>query len=589
MTEYNERYIGEVFIDGKSNKLLQEFLTNLFNSYNGEGKGFDADMVDGWHRDDILKYVDDGLDTKLDYIKIGTTVFDKSNPENYINFYDMIYQFVVSEDVENEVEMEPWITKILNDAENNGNDRYHRNDSSLFDPDGYYFAQDVIRDVYTVLDRDKVDEDVFIELLNNFNELKDDFDDLSEDYENFKNRFANVFKKVKIIDNDGNEVEKCLLNADLINGFRIIPITQAAYNALPDSQKDYWRNIYIIVDEVPDEYEDPIQFRVLEGIKLVYNPETQYIDYYNGISPDPKPLISLVDLLSGANFNQHIRTFLENTEDVIYNTVSLKESLKEVSIEDGEDADFDFLTKNEASVLASSIVVDSGTGTITSSRNPQGFTTFNITQAFKNKFNAVSTEINNFRSEVASNYVKQQVYNNKMNSIDNAINTLTSQYNSDITDIRERMYRNGLIVTVGRWYDKGGELGTRLQLYNNNPNSAGVQNGLYVRVMSDRPIDHNKLNIIIDLEPLNKAYTFNNSDSDTTHNITKVDGMYYPFGKDTNGNYIGPSYYSAMTTMFGINQPSWEKGKKFLAVVIVRYGEDAFPISVTKRIEILGG
>ena len=61
MAEYNDRYIGEVFIDGKSNKLLQEFLTELFNSYNGPGKGFNADMVDDWHLDDIITYVDNGL------------------------------------------------------------------------------------------------------------------------------------------------------------------------------------------------------------------------------------------------------------------------------------------------------------------------------------------------------------------------------------------------------------------------------------------------------------------------------------------------------------------------------------------------
>ena len=57
--ENNKRYIGEVFIDGKSDKLLQEFLTNLFNSYMGHGKGFDADTLDGCHRKDITDYVKD--------------------------------------------------------------------------------------------------------------------------------------------------------------------------------------------------------------------------------------------------------------------------------------------------------------------------------------------------------------------------------------------------------------------------------------------------------------------------------------------------------------------------------------------------
>ena len=55
--ENNRRYVGEVFIDGKSDRLLQEFLTNLFNSYNGPGKGFNADMIDDWHLEDMFDRV----------------------------------------------------------------------------------------------------------------------------------------------------------------------------------------------------------------------------------------------------------------------------------------------------------------------------------------------------------------------------------------------------------------------------------------------------------------------------------------------------------------------------------------------------
>lgn len=572
MTENNERYIGEVFIDGKSNKLLQEFLTNLFNSYNGPGKGFNADMVDDWHLDDIIQYVDDGLATKMDYIKIGNTIFNKANPESYITLLDIIYD---------DFESMPWVMKIRYDP-----DKYDRYDSTALDESGY-LAADIIKDIYAVLDTDKVDLSEFEELYALHEQLRQDHDALRYEFDKFRQRFQNVFRKIKIIDENGNEVEECLLNADMVNGFRFIPITQAAYNALTVQEKEFWRNIYIIVDEPIEDYEDPISFRIFQRMRFVYNEQTQYIDYYDGISSEPKPLISLVDLLKGANLKQQIKQYIEEASDIIYNPIALRESLKEVVISETTDApDLPFLTKESAKVLASSIT--STQGTITSAINNKNFTTFDISKAFDTKFNAIDSRIstairdlndsisgtaNEIRDYVASNYTPSLQFGKVTGDLAGEINDLRNKTNFSIDNLNQRVLRSSFRILIGRWYDKGGEFGSRLQLYSTNP-SHGVSNGIYARVISDDPnFDYRKVNLYIDFN--NRQYHFNYANTEENRRIVDS-GTYTPFSN-------GPSYKSAMTTMLGVNQP---KGTNHMVYVIARYGEDAFPTYAMKRVEI---
>ena len=154
------------------------------------------------------------------------------------------------------------------------------------------------------------------------------YDELREEFDEFVEPFKDIFKEVEITDLEGNTKIVKMIDAQLINGFRIIPITQAAYDALPTKEKTYWRNIYIIVDEVPDDYVNPISFELFKDVKLVYNPDTQYLDYYDGISSKPRPLISMVDLVNSIDFTQQFRDFLENTSDFEINPTSLKNSIK---------------------------------------------------------------------------------------------------------------------------------------------------------------------------------------------------------------------------------------------------------------------
>lgn len=572
MTENNKRYIGEVFIDGESNKLLQEFLTNLFNSYQGHGNGFNADMVDDWHLDDILQYVDEGLATKLDYIKIGNTIFNKANPESFITLLDIIYD---------EFETMPWVGKIREKP-----DKYNRLDSTCLD-DSDYLAADIVKDIYAVLDTDKADVSELAKLWALHDELRNEHDILAADFKKWKQRFQNVFRKIKILDGNGNEIEECLINADMVNGFRFIPITQAAYNALDVREKEFWRNIYIIVDKDVLDYEDPISFRVFQRMRFEYNPVTQYIDYYDGISTEPRPLISLVDLLKGANLNQQIKKYIEEASDIIYNPIALRESLKELVISESADApDLPFLTKESAKVLASSIT--STQGTITSARNSQNFTTFDISKAFDTKFSSIdsriSTAINTLnksisdstkeiREYVASNYVNNINYNKRVGDVESGLRSLRNQTSDNYANLDERVRRSSLRILIGRWSDKQGEFGTRIVSFPSDP-WAGIRNGIYARVITDDPnFDYKQVRIVIDFN--SRQYIFTHDEEMPGRKVVDA-GLYKPFPN-------GPTYRSAMTSMLGVNQPD---GSEHTIFAMARYGQEGFPSYAIKRIEV---
>lgn len=454
--ENNKRYIGEVFIDGKSDKLLQEFLTNLFNSYNGPGKGFNADMVDDWHLQDIIDYVDDGLKTKMDSIIIGNTVFTIYDSSKFLQLTDIIYNEF------QDTEKAPWALKLQLDEQG---EKYHRLDSSI--SEDQYLASDILLDIYYVLDIDKYDKESFTEFYNTkFNPLFLDHHQLKEDFYEFKQPFEDVLRDVEIIDIDGNTKTIKMIDAQLINGFRIIPITQAAYNSLPDSQKEYWRNIYIIVDEVPNDYVDPISFELFKDVKLVYNPDTQYIDYYDGISENPRPLISLADLVENINLTQQFSEFLSETTNYTINPTALKESIKEVVLKQADLPDLPFLTKDEAVVLTSDIT--SNNGTITSTRNTNNFTTFDISHAFDTKFNTIDNQFvdvrstisntdNDIRAYVSSNFVTQDSFNDIQGNITQSLIYMNAKLTERIKALEDKYYKNSVKIKVGRSYDNAGE------------------------------------------------------------------------------------------------------------------------------------
>lgn len=459
--ENNKRYIGEVFIDGKSDRLLQEFLTQLFNSYNGPGKGFNADMVDDWHLIDIIQYVDEGLETKLDTITIGNTVFTVYDSSKFLQLTDVIYNEFKDP---NEA---PWAQLLIDDGKNDGI-RFNRGESTFYGDDEDYLASDIILDIYAVLDNMKVDVNTFAELEEFCQELCKRFRQLRKEFDDFVGPFADIIKEVEITDLDGNTKIIRMIDAQLINGFRIIPITQAGYDALPTKEKEYWRNIYIIVDEVPEDYVNPISFELFKDVKLVYNQETQYLDYYDGISEKPRPLISMVDLLKGIDFTSQFYEFLENNSDYTINPEALKESIKGIVLKESDFADLPFLTKKEAKVLASSITSDKGT--ITSSVNSNNFTTFNISKAFDTKFTEITNKINSIqttmREYMGSTYYAKSYIDGKFEDIRSQLATLSRRIDTKLTK-RESHYWVDFYLGDGKFYSSNNRYGISLTIRDN--------------------------------------------------------------------------------------------------------------------------
>jgi len=554
--ENNRRYIGEVFIDGKSDKLLQEFLTNLFNSYNGPGKGFNADMVDDWHLQDIVDYVDDQVATKLDSIQIGQTVFTIYDNSKFLQLTDIIYS---------NIEDMPWADLM----KKNPSQWDNRIDSTLFDDDEYYLASDIIIDLYYFLDKNKVSQEDFNELVDDFNEVKTDYYATKEDYKDFKKAFDGILRDVEIIDEDGEKKIIKFLDAQMVNGFRIIPITQVNYDRLPEEARTYWRNIYIIMDNVPNDYIDPISYKLFQEVKIVYNRETGYLEYYDGISVAPKQLMSLKDLLDGADFSTIINNHLEETTNITYNPVSLKESLKELVINNADLPDLPFITKTEGAILASNITTSQGT--ITSQKNDKNFTTFDISKAFDTKFNEVNNNMTtlrnlidskdtDLRSYVSSNFATKNSLSGATDSLTSQLTTINNRLTTRLNTLEEKFYKSSLRILIGRYSDKGGEFGTRLQL-------PYAGDGLYAHIISDDPkFDYTKLNAYIYFNDV--QYHFNYANTEENRKITLLEDG------------------SAITGRLGVNQNASMANKNLVIFAIARYGNDMYPATAQKVIEL---
>lgn len=581
MAEYNDRYIGEVFIDGKSNKLLQEFLTELFNSYNGPGKGFNADMVDDWHLDDIITYVDNGLSDKLSYIRIGNTLFNHISPESFITMLDVIYDGFIQEE-----QLAPWVEKIRMDEPGvDGTLKYNRLDSTCLD-DTYYLSSDIVYDIYTVLDIDKADLAELNERWQQVTQLRDDHDALQEDYNKFKEQFTDVFKKIKIVDNQGNHIETYFLDAQMVNGFRFIPITQAKYDELPEATKKFWRNIYIISDDIPDDYIDPIQMEVFRHVQIIYNRSTQWLEYFDGLQEEPIPILSLEDLWSNANMDNTVKTVLQDDSTLIINSEALRESLKYVHIPKSESEDYPFITRSEATVLASEIT--SSYGQIT--REELGsFSKFDISNAFNNRFTSlqnsinqlnnkidvdVNNKINNLNNSIANTYVTKSTYNSNKSTTDSNINSLRSSVNTVQSTLnavkkdyeRESRHHNAFKILIGRWVNEdGGDGEYSAQLDIGSSSSVG-NNGIYVRFLYNNPqktFDISKIVGYIEF-PNGKVYSI---------------GQSYQYDYKINYGYdvTGPDgsilYETAMSGRIGINTPAWA-GQRLMVKAVARYYSD---------------
>ena len=290
MADGNKRYLGDVFINEENLERQERFLRDIIESYQYElGGTFDATTLQGMSPSDFAtkeqgEIAENALFSPL---LIGKSPLINTESSQYIHTDAVLL------DREDEVlNLISWYTELENDN-----------------------VTDALKAIYN---------NVMSIQTSITNQLSSKAD--KADLDKVEDLLDGVY--VTVTDDEGNEVKK--FNADLINGFRPCLISSQAYENLPQAAKNNWRNIFIIRDDIPAEYENPLvdldlsvgyDFRIDNGI----------FQYTNGLSSEWRNICSLEALLSGANLLDIIKNFIEDNEGYIINEESFLDSLEKLS------------------------------------------------------------------------------------------------------------------------------------------------------------------------------------------------------------------------------------------------------------------
>lgn len=231
----DKRYLGDVFINAENYERQKQFFRDIIESYQWKyGGNFDAATLQEKTPDDFATRAQG---EKADLAILSPLLLGKTRIRN------------------------------LSDSQ------YIYTDAVKLDRDGTGL-NDI--DWYKNLENDNVTE-ALIDIYNQVMAIQQDLDDrkldsdvyntfLREDYTPFKSSLSDTLEI--FIDDNGNEIP--MINAGLINGLRFILITQQDYDALPESSKKYWRNVYIIRDpeDIPVDYVDPMHLQLTDGYEF---------------------------------------------------------------------------------------------------------------------------------------------------------------------------------------------------------------------------------------------------------------------------------------------------------------------------------
>lgn len=412
MSDGNKRYLGDVFINEDDYEYQKQFFEDIIESYQWKyGGNFDASTLQEKVPEDFAT-AEQGAKAEaaiLSPLLLGRTEILNLADHQYI-FPDAIQ---IDKDTETDsgryINFIEWFDEL--------------EDTASLSEMLYTIYQNTMN-ITNNLDNIKLDK-------NTYNQF------ISQDYTPLKELITNSF--AIFTDEFGTEVTK--INADLINGLRFRLITQDAYDSLSDAEKTYWRNVFIIKDEIPPDYEDPMQWSLSDGYEFRINDGK--LQVHNVLSNDWADICTLEDLLAGAGIRGMVKDIMgEDISDVI-------NDIQPIEVEKHWE-EYPFLSSSLHDTYIKDLLIDETNTYVTSNLDnkdslkylnidmnqilidnevlePNGATRINeIVDNFTQQLNSQDTRITNI-----NNSVSQLQNDTRVSALQNDVTTLRGSINSN--------------------------------------------------------------------------------------------------------------------------------------------------------------
>lgn len=412
MSDGNKRYLGDVFINEDDYEYQKQFFEDIIESYQWKyGGNFDASTLQEKVPEDFAT-AEQGAKAEaaiLSPLLLGRTEILNLADQQYI-FPDAIQ---IDKDTETDsgryISFIEWFDEL--------------EDTASLSEMLYTIYQNTMN-ITNNLDNIKLDK-------NTYNQF------ISQDYTPLKELITNSF--AIFTDEFGAEVTK--INADLINGLRFRLITQDAYDSLSDAEKTYWRNVFIIKDEIPPDYEDPMQWSLSDGYEFRINDGK--LQVHNVLSNDWADICTLEDLLAGAGIRSMVKDIMgEEISDVI-------NDIQPIEVEKHWE-EYPFLSSSLHDTYIKDLLIDETNTYVTSNLDnkdslkylnidmnqilidnevlePNGATRINeIVDNFTQQLNSQDTRITNI-----NNSVSQLQNDTRVSALQNDVTTLRGSINSN--------------------------------------------------------------------------------------------------------------------------------------------------------------
>ena len=257
-------YYGQSLINEEKTVSEYKSILDYIRTHGGSGSGIDADMLDGYDSSDFLLRSDDTYMPAGFYI--GYTSIMNSDTEGE--------QFLDTRDIEFTNKGQQYEYMFNTDLENTINDKLNSTTSvSLEDilinaKNNYYGDWEIDHQNQSLnaglFDLESTISYALAYMKMNNNRLQSEIDSLpvfdSETFDKLQKIVDNHIRDFYVYDENGN-VDRTrteqLLDAGAVNGLRFILATQEQYDKYPATIRENPYYIFIIRDEVPDEYIKP--------------------------------------------------------------------------------------------------------------------------------------------------------------------------------------------------------------------------------------------------------------------------------------------------------------------------------------------